>query len=408
MKHSLFPALLIGLFASATWAQPSPSFAPMPMMSKSTATWCGPCGQWGWTQMKDHLAKWEGKALMLSVYENSSTTIMKSSNNESQWYYDMLTASGNGIGGFPTFNTNLKILAGPTERDAAMTSFLASGNKQIGMSFHAWKEGLNVKVARFIKTNGVVTGTYTLQSWLVENGVLSTQANQTGTVAHPWVMRRMAQTGLGKTLPAAALGGNLWSDTITFTGDSKFNMNNLQVQMAIFSGKTYYNGYTRPIAQTFQTFSTSSSSVVSSSAQSSSSIAISSSAKSSSSLAISSSVQSSSSLAISSSVLSSSSIAISSSAKSSSSVAISSSNTSSSGALSSSTITPTLKSLGFRHQAKQISSLQSDTRFTLLDAKGRQWGAAQGSMDLNLLPSGTWTLRVQQGEQVLNYTFVQE
>jgi hypothetical protein len=66
MRKVFITTLMTGL-AMSLWAQ-VPQKRSVALIDKLTATWCPPCGGWGWQTVEELIAETEGKALFMSLY----------------------------------------------------------------------------------------------------------------------------------------------------------------------------------------------------------------------------------------------------------------------------------------------------------------------------------------------------
>jgi hypothetical protein len=265
----------IVVLALTSWlvaqASPEPVFKAMPLFVKNTGTGCGPCGTWGWTQFHDAIETYHDRAVFVSDY---------------CYYYDKdWPYMANGftdalektiqVGGYPTFSVNT------TKVDfAGFASAITSQelkNWDVGMQFTAELINSNtaMRVIRYVQAKTPQTGKWELNTFVMEHDYMHTQSMQTGSVAHPYVLRQTyplidkANAIFGKTLPAQALNGSVWSDTLVISPLSseqgqwtkhtvQWLIPKIRLAMVMYKDGQVYNAYTRD--STFQKFPTSGSS----------------------------------------------------------------------------------------------------------------------------------------------------
>jgi hypothetical protein len=248
-------ALIASAF-SITEAQPIPDFTPMPMLTKTTGTGCGPCGSWGWTQMHDAVVTHGAYTLIMSSYDpyynyNGSGETPLHNNYAIAWSKNFK------VGGFPTFTVNTTNEGAPF--NTGINTHRATTPK-VGLNFKAWVEGNVIKVARYVQSKTALSGTYSLSTILLEDSVMHVQASQTGKVPHHYVLRAMPNTKQrGDTLAAKAVSGNLYIDTVSIsmstTDNPAWNKSKFKIGLVLWNGTNFVNAYTRSKSETFKEFS---------------------------------------------------------------------------------------------------------------------------------------------------------
>ena len=204
----------------------------MAVYTKLTATWCGPCGDWGWGLSKEINEAIEGTAIGLGVYGSASS---KMTNSTAVAFY-----SDFGGRGYPNFALNGSNLTEYSEAggifttttktnvvDAAME--FASLPVQIGIGGNATMvDGiLNVDLA--VKPFVGQEGEFYVAAYVVEDKVMETQSGLSGIVEHHNVLRGSMN---GETYGTAFTGGltagtqtNL--ETMDYGVDPEGNLDNI-------------------------------------------------------------------------------------------------------------------------------------------------------------------------------------
>jgi hypothetical protein len=220
MKKILLLALGAFVFNSAQ-AQ-VPKKVSTSLVHKITATWCGPCGAWGWTLANDIIAATKDKSLYVSLYNDKGTSY---NNNKfySKTSEDLATQFT--YGGWPSFGSNgVKRTGSPiyvsviqadvtkaVDDFALITPVASSANSMTIV-------GNTITVDARVKFWSATTGDYYLAAYMIEDGALNLQNSQTGTVAHHDVMRgSMSSSSWGDLVATGSVAANAtYSKTFTF------------------------------------------------------------------------------------------------------------------------------------------------------------------------------------------------
>lgn len=252
---SIFAGSAVLIVASMGFAQPEPSFVGMPVITAFSGTTCTYCGTWGWTQFKDHISKYTGKAVLIK--NNGSSLDGGTPMLRNEWSNSLTQISG--VTGFPAFYVNGAKQASSEAVSSVSNAHIAK-KMDVGMNFEAAVVGSDIRVIRHVKTNGPVTGKFELNTVVIENKVQATQTSLSGVQSHSFIHRRSSSlytaSSKGTTLPAAALSGNHWKDTVFIpiapTNGINWKMNDISIALMLFKNGVIYNGYTRENA--FTTF----------------------------------------------------------------------------------------------------------------------------------------------------------
>lgn len=207
--------LLLGAFATTIHSANAqvPKKVSTSLVHKITATWCGPCGSWGWTLANDLITATSGKALYMNLFASSGTTW-----NNNKFYnatsYDLAQAFT--LIGYPDFGNNgishtkpnydgsiINTTKVKSDIIAAVNSFALT--TPVASSANSMKiTGNKVEVDARVKFWSATTGEYYLAAYLIEEGALNAQNGQTtttGTTSHHGVMR-------------GSMSGSSWGDVV--------------------------------------------------------------------------------------------------------------------------------------------------------------------------------------------------
>ena len=241
MKKLLFPTLLASLAITAN-AQNAPQ-RNEGIIQKSTATWCGPCGQWGWDLQEEIItsmtpaAQAPPQAFVLSEY-GAESGVMNCAAADSltiwgqsypNWAFNNVnrTAFSSSGGIYTSTTKNTLINAADSFSTAAV--FASTG-------FTSSITGSTLTVQTNTKFWLGSSGNYSTAVYVVEDGVMSTQNGQTGTVAHHNVLRsHLGSNVFGQPAGTATnAAGSEFAQTFTMTIPSGWNKNNLKILTVIW------------------------------------------------------------------------------------------------------------------------------------------------------------------------------
>jgi hypothetical protein len=223
--------------------------ANVALYTKLTATWCPPCGAWGWDLSKEinEEIESEGTAIGLGVYGSMTS---KMTNSTAVAFFSDFGGSG-----YPNFALNGSDLTERSESggifpattktnivDGAME--FASTPVQMGIGGEtSFVDGiLNVDLA--VKPFADQEGDFYVAAYVVEDKVLEEQASQTGMVEHHNVLRGSVN---GETYGVAFTGdlsAGMQTDleTMDYGVDPEWNQDNISVVAVVW--KKEGNKYT--------------------------------------------------------------------------------------------------------------------------------------------------------------------
>lgn len=181
------PILLFFLtvFSISLMAQDVPE-VQMPLITKRAATWCPPCGGWGWTFFEHLIEDNSDKAILIAAHHSGdlATTVAQE-----------ITANFNAFSQ-PRFyvnnaDQNVTNSSSVTKRTEIqeMVDDMSSQAPIANVGLNAWLvDGvLNVDTkTRFFQDT---EGEYYVGLYIIEDGVMNTQSGQSGVVAHEYILR---------------------------------------------------------------------------------------------------------------------------------------------------------------------------------------------------------------------------
>ena len=235
MKHTLLATGI--LLAAYTSNGQTPVNRNQAIVQKATATWCGPCGQWGWETQEQILGDnmpagvSDPKAFVFSQYDDDPSSFDNTANTLNSW-----------ADGFPNWAVNNKnrtavspnggIYPSITRTDikTAVDSFAllpAVASTGLAVSFSGNTATVNT-VTKFWQAG---TGNYTLSLYVIEDSVLSTQNGQSGSVYHHNVLRgHMGTQVYGESIvTGSAAMGSTYNKTFTMNVPATWNKSRLKM-----------------------------------------------------------------------------------------------------------------------------------------------------------------------------------
>ncbi len=185
MKGLSFTFVLAILLFSFRAKCQVPEKKSMALFHKSTATWCPPCGQWGWDLLEEIIGnpKFHGKGVFFALYASNTSNFYDSV--ASAFYRNFSIPSelpSFGVNGVAlTTNSKYYILneietkaAKNPIASSASTSFITEDEVTVNCKVKFWEDA---------------SGDYYVSAYLIENGALSYQEGQSGIVPHRGVLR---------------------------------------------------------------------------------------------------------------------------------------------------------------------------------------------------------------------------
>lgn len=228
--------LVASFFASNAQTPPNKNVA---IVNKTTATWCGPCGSWGWTLFEGITADNEAKAIIMGTYGSSSSDMYNQTAGD--FYNDF--ASGAGWPAFcaiginrTAYSTSGGIYTGATQTNvkATVDSFVNTPVvASTGYNYSISGSTLTVNTVNKFWSAG--SGDYYVNVYLVEDGVMNTQNGQTGVVAHHHVLRGGVTGTWGTNLVNGSFSANQTvNKSFTYTIPSTWDKSKLEVVTMIW------------------------------------------------------------------------------------------------------------------------------------------------------------------------------
>lgn len=164
---------------------------------KITATWCGPCGSWGWDLANEVQETKEQDILYMAIFNSN-----QSSMNNTAFYNSTAVTLGFNFrhNGWPSFGVNGINLTDKHQvnsldidgiKQECYDSIDAFVNKEVvvNAASQIMLEKDMLKVSTNVKFFENAIGEYYLASYIIEQGAMNYQNQQQGLVAHKGVLR---------------------------------------------------------------------------------------------------------------------------------------------------------------------------------------------------------------------------
>ena len=218
-----------------------------PIYGKLTATWCGPCGAWGWTLHDEIIAAVESKAIHMGVYGSSSSNFTNSTVN--LWFTDF---GGQSYPNFTVNGVNKTVFPSPSSINPAQTkidaiaavdAFAAAPVEMSAAGKTSW-DGQKLTVKAAVKAFKAQTGDFYVGAYMIEDKAKSIQASQTGTVEHHNVCRGSMSAGVYGLPYTGAVTAGTQTNVADFTFDVPSTWEKANVKVAIMIWKKVGSKFT--------------------------------------------------------------------------------------------------------------------------------------------------------------------
>jgi thiol-disulfide isomerase/thioredoxin len=165
------------------------------MISEFTATWCGPCGQWGKPTISEVAEKYGKRSVKVSFNSSSQSDILFV--QDAAAFADYVS-----IDGYPTQAVNLKRVvqvfpASLTQikqkiYDIADVEAAKSPDAVVGLTFVEDSPGSYTIRTRTRFINNMPNGIYNVGVFIIQDGIIEAQNGNSASFEHTGVLRRVA------------------------------------------------------------------------------------------------------------------------------------------------------------------------------------------------------------------------
>lgn len=211
-----------------------------PLVVKKTATWCTPCGTWGWELFEEVWDEVAQESVILEMHNSSSSGLYSSAaydfyglheqrSSTPVFYVNTLNeveyASGGGIYTGATKDNIINAVNATTAQSPVVNS-----------GFNQTISGNTLTVDTKVKFFENTSGEYYLGVYVTEDNVQAGQSGISGTATHKRIMRASVHPNIEGTLVSSGTvsAGDEFTDTHTFTLNSSWNADYIKVFTVIW------------------------------------------------------------------------------------------------------------------------------------------------------------------------------
>ena len=254
MKNIYLSLLLALFFSLSAKAQEAPEVQKS-LITKITATWCPPCGGWGWDLFHDLVSDNSDKALTIA---NHYSGLLAS--NTAEGIADNLGATSQ-----PQFflgNTNQNASSGTAAAKRVEIKDMVDANYLLAPTVNAGIEAMLDGTELTVNTNTHffqdAEGEFYINAYIIENDVVEFQANQSANAIHEDVLR----TGIHSDffgepiIDGPVTTDTEFSHTFTTNLDAAWDVDNLTIAIIIWQKNNTLGTYTFINTNSTTTFGT--------------------------------------------------------------------------------------------------------------------------------------------------------
>lgn len=231
----------------------------VPFISKKTATWCNPCGTWGWSAFKDIVAANEGNAILIDLHNSRTSKLNKNVATDLYAQFEQVRST-------PAFYVGTENLTAYAENGGiypttSVTNVNAKAKEwvktvDINAGFNAEFDGDNLKVNAKVKYFNPLMGEYYLGVYVSERNVVEYQSGIGNGAEHYNVLRAaMTSSSMGDLIADGEVDKDAeYTFEYSLPLESGWDKNNLRVFTVVWKkvdGKyEYVSSATQPIVGT--------------------------------------------------------------------------------------------------------------------------------------------------------------
>lgn len=232
----------------------------MPLISKKTATWCGPCGTWGWELFKTVVDQNSDNAIIIELHQSSTSKLNSSIASALYREFDQVSSTPAFYvgttnmtqyaenGGIYTTSTGVRV----KERADSMATAV-----DVNSGFDARIENDKIMLDAKVKFFAEATGEYYIGAYVTEREVLAYQNGIGNDAVHHNVLRAsMTSAPFGEKITEGTTSSETEFDfDFSIDVDASWKKDDLRVFTAIWKKEedgshTFQSGYTEFITGT--------------------------------------------------------------------------------------------------------------------------------------------------------------
>ncbi|MFK8055302.1 MAG: Omp28-related outer membrane protein [Saprospiraceae bacterium] len=236
----IFAPLLVCLFISSVGFGQYVSDKRQAFVVKRTATWCGPCGTWGWSLWADLMNDSSLPPFAAAqVHDSQSSRLNVPIANDLTSFYEVNT----GVPNFYIGSTNQTQSSGggisPAATLARLKDLVRAYSRidaEIGVGYTATLTDNVVDIKGKVKAFSDINGEYYLGVYILEKDVVEYQNPIGDDAVHKTVLRdAVTPNGYGDLIQNGAIGaGTEFDYTYSYTVPQGFNAENVRLAMVIW------------------------------------------------------------------------------------------------------------------------------------------------------------------------------
>jgi hypothetical protein len=235
MKKLSILLILIG-FAVASYAQVVP-FRKQGFYTKKTATWCGPCGSWGWDLDKEIAERTTGRPFFAMKLHTSTSSLLYTQGSTD---FDAFMAPNSGV---PNFYANQRNVTAYSSQGGIFTSTTRTNvNRAMDSTGLVFADIASVFTTSVLPATREITvysktaifddidGDYYLGLYAIEDNIVEFQNQQGNDAVHKNVFREAITPNVeGVLISSGPNSRGEWNDTTTWTVPAAYDIANIKI-----------------------------------------------------------------------------------------------------------------------------------------------------------------------------------
>ncbi len=218
------------------------------LVVKRTATWCNPCGTWGWDLWQNLAADSDlPPHVAIQVHDSPSSQLHTPSATDMTSFFEAST----GVPSFYIGSTNqTQTNQGSISSSATLTRLKALVNyygnldAEINVGYDATLSGDVIDINAKVKAFDDINGEYYLSVYVLEKDVVNYQNGQGNDAVHKLILRdAITPDGYGELIHNGAISaGTDFDFSYSYTVPQGFNAENVRLAMVVWKkdGSTYF------------------------------------------------------------------------------------------------------------------------------------------------------------------------
>ncbi|MEZ4684996.1 MAG: T9SS type A sorting domain-containing protein [Bacteroidia bacterium] len=233
--------LIFAGFVLGAMAQDVP-FRKRAIYIKKTATWCGPCGEWGWDLNEEIVSRVTGRPFFaMGLHESTSSRLYTPASTD----FDALTQPNSGVPNFYVNQRNVTEYSSSggifttTTKNNVFRAIDSTGLERadIGTAFYTSVLPVKREIKVYTKTEifNDIDGEYYLGLYAIEDNIIEYQASRSNTALHKNIFREaLTPTITGTLVASGPTGRGVMYDTLTWVVPSAYDIANMKILAIIW------------------------------------------------------------------------------------------------------------------------------------------------------------------------------